>query len=296
MNVLTVGLGSMGYGAALSCLRSGLNASGFDLNPDSVSRFRADGGFAATDWSEIDNQDAVLIFVVNAQQAESVLFDSPLLSKLNPGATVINCVTLAPSVALDLAARVADAGFGYVDAPVSGGAAKAREGRMSIMASGAPATMAKIKPVFDAISEHVFALGDEPGAGSQMKLINQLLAGVHIAAAAEAMNLAASYDMDLHQVIDVISKCAGTSWMFENRAPHIADGDYTPLSSVNIFVKDMGIVTGAAEAKGVETPLSQTAFNMYKEASDAGFGLQDDSAVVKILAQKSAVKLPGDSA
>lgn len=296
MNVLTVGLGSMGYGAAISCLRAGLNASGFDLNPDSVERFKMEGGKAATDWTAIDNQDAVLIFVVNAQQAESVLFDSPLLSKLNPGATVINCVTLAPSIALDLAARVADAGFGYVDAPVSGGAAKAREGRMSIMASGAADTMEKIKPVFEAISEHVFALGDEPGAGSQMKLINQLLAGVHIAAAAEAMNLAASYNMDLHQVIEVISKCAGTSWMFENRAPHIADGDYTPLSSVNIFVKDMGIVTSAADDKGVQTPLSQAAFDLYKEASEAGFGLEDDSAVVKVLAQKSAVKLPGDGA
>lgn len=296
MKVLTIGLGSMGYGAAISCLREGLDSTGFDLNPTSVERFIAEGGKASTDWQDIDTADAVLIFVVNAQQAESVLFESPLLSKLNSGATVVNCVTLAPHIATDLAARVEQAGFGYVDAPVSGGAAKARDGRMSIMASGHPETMAKIKPVFDAISEHVFALGDEPGAGSQMKLINQLLAGVHIAAAAEAMNLAASYNMDLHQVIDVISKCAGSSWMFENRAPHIADGDYTPLSSVNIFVKDMGIVTGAAEQKGVQTPLSQTAFELYKEASDAGFGLEDDSAVVKILAQKSGTKLPGDSA
>lgn len=296
MNVLTVGLGSMGYGAAISCLREGLNAWGFDLNSTSVERFIAEGGKASTDWNAIESADAVLIFVVNAQQAESVLFDSPLLSKLTPGATVINCVTLAPHIAVDLAKRVGAAGFGYVDAPVSGGAAKARAGRMSIMASGAPETLQKIKPVFDAISEHVFALGDAPGAGSQMKLINQLLAGVHIAAAAEAMNLAASYDMDLHQVIDVISKCAGSSWMFENRAPHIADGDYTPLSSVNIFVKDMGIVTGAAEQKGVQTPLSQTAFNLYKEASDAGLGFEDDSAVVKVLAQKSGVKLPGGRA
>lgn len=296
MKVLTIGLGSMGYGAAISCLREGLDSTGFDLNPTSVERFIAEGGKASTDWQDIDTADAVLIFVVNAQQAESVLFESPLLSKLNSGATVVNCVTLAPHIATDLAARVEQAGFGYVDAPVSGGAAKARDGRMSIMASGHPETMAKIKSVFDAISEHVFALGDEPGAGSQMKLINQLLAGVHIAAAAEAMNLAASYNMDLHQVIDVISKCAGSSWMFENRAPHIADGDYTPLSSVNIFVKDMGIVTGAAEQKGVQTPLSQTAFELYKEASDAGFGLEDDSAVVKILAQKSGTKLPGDSA
>ena len=196
---------------------------------------------------------------------------------------------------VDIANKVQAQGFRYIDAPVSGGAAKALEGRMSIMASGAPDAMADAKPVFDAISEHVFELGDKPGGGSQMKLINQLLAGVHIAAAAEAMNLAASLDMDLHQVIDVISKCAGSSWMFENRAPHIADGDYTPLSSVNIFVKDLGIVTDEASGNDVATPLSETALALYRQASEAGLGGQDDSAVVKVLAQQSNVTLPGSN-
>ena len=128
-----------------------------------------------------------------------------------------------------------------------------------------------------------------------MKLVNQLLAGVHIAAAAEAMNLAASLDMNLHQVIDVISKCAGSSWMFENRAPHIADGDYTPLSSVNIFVKDLGIVTDEASGNQVATPLSDAALSLYQKASESGLGGEDDSAVVKILAQQSKVTLPGST-
>jgi 3-hydroxyisobutyrate dehydrogenase-like beta-hydroxyacid dehydrogenase len=141
----------------------------------------------------------------------------------------------------------------------------------------------------------VFELGDRAGHGSQMKLINQLLAGVHIAAAAEAMNLAASLDMDLHKVIDVISQCAGSSWMFENRAPHIADGDYRPLSSVNIFVKDLGIVTEEASHQQVVTPLSDAALALYREASEAGLGGEDDSAVVKVLAKQSNVTLPGSS-
>ena len=201
-------------------------------------------------------------------------------------------MTLAPSKAVEIADKVDSMGFRYIDAPVSGGAAKALDGRMSIMASGTPLAMADAMSIFDAISEHVFELGDEPGLGSQMKLINQLLAGVHIAATAEAMNLAASLNMDLHQVIDVISKCAGSSWMFENRAPHIADGDYSPLSSVNIFVKDLGIVTNEAVGNGVVTPLSDAALALYRKASESGLGGEDDSAVVKVLAQQSKVMLP----
>ena len=293
MRTLVIGLGSMGFGAAVSCIRAGIQTTGFDVNPDALERFQAQGGQSIQSLDACAGIDCVLIFVVNAAQAESVLFESGLLSKLNPNALVINCVTLAPSKAIEIATNVKVDGFRYIDAPVSGGAAKALDGRMSIMASGAPHAMRDAKPVFDAISEHVFELGDDPGHGSRMKLVNQLLAGVHIAAAAEAMNLAASLDMDLHQVIDVISKCAGSSWMFVNRAPHIADGDYTPLSSVNIFVKDLGIVTDEASGNQVATPLSDAALSLYQNASESGFGGEDDSAVVKILAQQSNVTLPG---
>jgi 3-hydroxyisobutyrate dehydrogenase-like beta-hydroxyacid dehydrogenase len=295
MHTLVIGLGSMGFGAAVSCVRQGIKTTGFDLNSEALKRFEAEGGLAAPSLDTCHEIDCVLIFVVNASQAQSVLFDSSLFDALNPEALVINCVTLAPSTAVDIANRVETQGFRYIDAPVSGGAAKALQGRMSIMASGSRHAMMDAKPVFDAIAEHVFELGDRAGHGSQMKLINQLLAGVHIAAAAEAMNLAASLDMDLHKVIDVISQCAGSSWMFENRAPHIADGDYRPLSSVNIFVKDLGIVTEEASHQQVLTPLSDAALALYREASDAGLGGEDDSAVVKVLAKQSNVTLPGSS-
>jgi len=293
MQTLVVGLGSMGFGAAVSCVRAGIDTAGFDVNPEALERFQASGGKPIESLAVCKDIDCVLVFVVNASQAESVLFDSGLQSGLTPNALIINCVTLAPSKAVEIANKVGIMGFRYIDAPVSGGAAKALDGRMSIMASGTPLAMTDAKPIFDAISEHVFELGDEPGQGSQMKLINQLLAGVHIAATAEAMNLAASLDMDLHQVIDIISKCAGSSWMFENRAPHIADGDYSPLSSVNIFVKDLGIVTNEAVENGVVTPLSDAALALYRTASESGLGGEDDSAVVKVLAQQSKVTLPG---
>jgi L-threonate 2-dehydrogenase len=292
MHTLVIGLGSMGYGAALSCHRAGLETSGMDLNPVARDAFAADGGRAIADINNAGTVDCALIFVINADQAEQVIFESGLLSKLSQKAVIVNCVTLAPSRAIAIAERVTQAGFGYIDAPVSGGAAKARTGRMSIMASGHPDHFDYVKPVFDAISEHVFRLGDSPGAGSQMKLINQLLAGVHIAAAAEALNLAAGLKMDLHEVLEVISRCAGSSWMFENRGPHIADGDYTPLSNVNIFVKDLGIVTEEAHQSGIVTPLSEMALNLYRDAVSQGLGGEDDSAIAKVLAARSGVTLP----
>ena len=293
MHTLIVGLGSMGLGAAVSCLKAGISTTGFDVNSDALRAFSDQGGYSTADLESIEPVDAVLLFVVNADQADTVLFDSPLISKFKPNAVVINCVTIAPSRASDISSRIVKAGFGYLDAPVSGGAVKAKNGQISIMGSGKPETFDRVQPILDAISERIFRLGNEPGAGSQMKLINQLLAGVHIAATAEALNLAASLNMDLHEVIDVIQSCAGTSWMFENRGPHIANGDYTPLSTVNIFVKDLSIVIDEAQLQGAVTPLSQTALSLYQNASDNGLGLEDDSAIVKILAAQSGSVLPG---
>jgi 3-hydroxyisobutyrate dehydrogenase-like beta-hydroxyacid dehydrogenase len=293
MHTLIVGLGSMGLGAAVSCLKAGISTTGFDVNSDALRAFSDQGGHSTADLESIEPVDAVLLFVVNADQADTVLFDSSLISKFKPNAVVINCVTIAPSRASDISSRIVKAGFGYLDAPVSGGAVKAKNGQISIMGSGEPETFDRVQPILDAISERIFRLGNEPGAGSQMKLINQLLAGVHIAATAEALNLAASLNMDLHEVIDVIQSCAGTSWMFENRGPHIANGDYTPLSTVNIFVKDLSIVIDEAQLQGAVTPLSQTALSLYQNASDNGLGLEDDSAIVKILAAQSGSVLPG---
>ncbi len=133
-----------------------------------------------------------------------------------------------------------------------------------------------------AIAGKVYRLGDEPGAGSVVKMVNQLLAGVHIAAAAEAMALAIRAGADPDQTFEVISNSAGNSWMFQNRVPHILAGDYTPLSAVNIFVKDLGIVLDYAKKSVFPLPLSATAHQMYMQASAAGHGREDDSAVIKI--------------
>lgn len=289
MKISVIGLGSMGLGAAVSCLKAGHTVVGIDLNPVALDNFAQHQGHASDKFQDIARSDILLVFVVNAAQADDVLSDEHL-ALLADKACVVNCVTLPPAEAVRLAERVEAAGLRYLDAPVSGGAAKAMLGEMSVMASGSAEAFAAARPALDAIASRVFELGDRPGAGSQMKTINQLLAGVHIAAAAESMVLAKQMGLDLHHVIDVISECAGTSWMFENRAPHIADGDYTPLSTVDIFVKDLGIVQQAAGESGA-IPLTRAALKLYQQASAQGNGKIDDSGVALLLAEQAGVTL-----
>jgi putative dehydrogenase len=138
--------------------------------------------------------------------------------------------------------------------------------------------------VLDAIAGKVYRIGETIGLGATVKIIHQLLAGVHIAAGAEAMALAARANIPLDVMYDVITHAAGNSWMFENRMRHVVDGDYTPKSAVDIFVKDLGLVADTAKALHFPLPLASTAFTMFTAASNAGYGKEDDSAVIKIFA------------
>ncbi len=169
------------------------------------------------------------------------------------------CVTMAPQATIAIAEQLRAAQMAVIDAPVSGGQAKALAGEITIMASGAAADFDTAQAALDAISARIFRLGEEIGLGSKVKMINQLLAGVHIAAAAEALTLAAHVGLDLKTVYDVIKVSAGSSWMFENRGAHIVEGDYAPRSAVNIFVKDLGIVAASAAAGRASVPLTETA-------------------------------------
>ena len=177
-----------------------------------------------------------------------------------------------------------------LDAPVSGGAVKAAAGDMTVMASGSDAAFARLAPVLDAVAGKVYRIGSDIGLGSTVKIIHQLLAGVHIAVAAEAMALAARAGIPLETMYDVVTHAAGNSWMFENRMQHVLDGDYSPKSAVDIFVKDLGLVNDTARALTFPLPLATTALNMFTSASNAGFGREDDSAVIKIF---NGITLPG---
>ena len=187
-----------------------------------------------------------------------------------------------PAFSVGLEKKLADLGVLYIDAPISGGAAKAASAQMTMMTAGSPQARAKAAPFLNAMAAKVYTLGDSAGAGSKVKIINQLLAGVHIAAAAEAMALGLREGLDPETLYDVITHSAGNSWMFENRMAHVLAADYTPLSSVDIFVKDLGLVLDMARASKFPLPLSSTAHQMFMQASTSGFAKEDDSAVIKI--------------
>lgn len=296
--VAVFGLGSMGYGMAASLLRGGHQVHGFDVVQARVDRFRGEGGAPGTPAEVAGTLDAVVSVVLNAAQTEEVLFGAHgaqgIVPMLRPGAVVLSSATLPPSTARDLAARAAGHGVLYLDAPISGGSAKAADGRLSVMASGTRETFAAARPVLDATAETVFELGDAPGAGSAMKAVNQLLAGVHIAAMAEALTFGMTQGIAPGRFLEVISKCAGTSWMLENRAPHIVAGDYAPHSAVNIWLKDLGIVLDIAREAAFAAPITAAALQQYIAAASLGLGTEDDAAVAKVYARNAGLTLPGE--
>jgi 3-hydroxyisobutyrate dehydrogenase len=278
-----IGLGAMGMGVAQSLLRAGFEVHACDLRQDAVQKVVDAGGRRADSPAALGSVvDTLILLVVNADQTENVLFgEQGAAAQLAPGSVVIASATVSPEFARSLGRRLAERGILMIDGPVSGGAAKAASGEMTIMASGSPEAFAKCEGVLAAVAGRVYRLGDEPGPASVVKMVNQLLAGVHIAAAGEAMALAMRAGADPAQVYEVICNSAGSSWMFQNRVPHILAGDYTPLSAVNIFVKDLGIVLDYAKKSVFPLPLSATAHQMFMQASAAGHGGEDDSAVIK---------------
>ncbi|WP_299191059.1 L-threonate dehydrogenase [uncultured Litoreibacter sp.] len=292
-NVAVFGLGSMGFGSAMSLVRAGHQTYGFDVNADAVSRFTDAGGKAASVGDIAADLDAAVLVVLNAAQTEEVLFGANgVVDGLKAGAVVMACATVPPDFARDMEARCAERGVHYLDAPISGGSVKAGQGQLSVMASGTPQAFAAAKQVLDATSETVFELGDTAGAGSAMKAVNQLLAGVHIATMAEALTFGMTQGVSPDKFVEVISKCAGTSWMLENRAPHIVAGDYTPHSSVDIWPKDLGIVLDIAKSARFSAPITAAALQQFLAASGSGLGREDDAAVAKVYARNAGLTLP----
>jgi 3-hydroxyisobutyrate dehydrogenase len=279
-----IGLGAMGRGIAGSLRRAGYLVHVCDVRPEAVQAFVAEGGVGCAHPAEMAARCEVIVsVVVNAAQTEEVLFGAQGAAvAMEPGALFVMCSTVDPNVSIGFEQRLAERGVLYLDAPISGGAAKAASGQMTMMTAGRPEAYAKAGKVLDAMAAQVYQLGDKAGNGSKVKIINQLLAGVHIAAAAEAMALGLREGVDAAALYEVITHSAGNSWMFENRMPHVLAADYTPTSAVDIFVKDLGLVLDTARATKFPLPLASTAHQMFMQASSAGFGREDDAAVIKI--------------
>jgi len=282
--VAVIGLGSMGMGAARSCIRAGLETYGVDINRDALGVLKDAGaaGVSENCGDFAERLDSVVLLVINAHQCRTILFDMGLADRLRPGTAVMVSATMAADDISDIGARLGNRRLIVLDAPVSGGAAKADAGDMTVMAAGSDDAFSSLAPVLEAVAGKVYRVGSRLGMGAMVKIIHQLLAGVHIAVGAEAMAMAARAGIPLEVMYEVVTNAAGNSWMFENRMKHVVDGDYAPKSMVDIFVKDLGLVTDAAQSLKFPLYLGSTAYQMFTAASNSGHGQEDDSAVIKI--------------
>lgn len=295
--VAVVGLGSMGLGMASSLIRAGGVVTGCDIDDAALHALSTAGGHpCATPAAAARDAAAVLTVVVNAAQTELVLFGPDgAAAAMQPGSVILSSATMGPADARRLAQRAAEAGLLYLDAPISGGSTRAGTGELTVMASGSAAAFDRAAFVLKAIAQTVYRLGDEAGIGASFKIVNQLLAGVHIAAACEAITLARRLDLDIARVYEVISASAGNSWMFENRIPHVLAGDYTPRSAVDIFAKDLGIVADIGRDRKFPMPMAANALQLFLMTSAAGMGRDDDASVARLIAGITGLDLPGMS-
>ncbi|WP_144182745.1 L-threonate dehydrogenase [Elioraea rosea] len=296
MKVGVIGLGAMGFGAAVNLLKAGHDVVGVEPREAGREAFAKEGGKAVASVSDLPgDREAVIVFVVNAAQAEAVLFgEGGIAPRLAKGAVVLLCSTVAPGAAVAIAKRLGGHGVLMLDSPVSGGVKGATEGSMTVMASGPDAAFAAARPVLDAIARRVWELGAEPGAGSTVKMVNQLLAGVHLAAMGEAFALGVRAGADPQVLYDVISESAGSSWMMKDRGPRLLAGDDAPRSAINIFVKDLGIVLDQARALTFPLPLSAAAHQVFLGVAAGGGGDKDDAFAIRFWQKLAGIPVPGD--
>jgi len=277
-----IGLGSMGLPMAKNLAGRGFAVRGFDMRPQVVEALTQAGGQPAASVAEAAaGADALVLMVVNAAQAEAILFTDGALAAMPENGVVVLMATCPPSAVEAIATRVLAAGRRFLDAPVSGGVVGAEAATLTIMAAAPQATFEAARPVLDALGDKVFHVGVEPGQGAMVKTVNQLLCGVHIAVTAEAFSLAAKVGVDLDVMLEILSGSSASSWMLKNRGPRMLQTDPEVTSAVDIFVKDLGIVLEAGRDVKAALPLAALAHQMFLAVSGQGGGADDDSQVIR---------------
>jgi 3-hydroxyisobutyrate dehydrogenase len=279
MRVGWLGLGAMGAPMAACLVAAGHSVSAYDVVPGRAP----EGAEAAGSVAEaVTGADAVVVMVATPGQLDQVL--SGATAALAPGQIVVIMSTVGPEAVVAAAAHLDAAGVAVVDAPVSGGVTRAGQGDLLILAAGAAEPVARVQPLLDALARTAPVVGPAPGDGQRMKLVNQLLCGVHIAAAAEALSFAESLGLDPGECWKVLRDGAAASFMFGDRGARMVAGEFGQVrSALDIFVKDMGLVTGAAGDTGARVPLAAAARELYQRGHDEGLGRQDDSVIIQVL-------------
>jgi 3-hydroxyisobutyrate dehydrogenase len=276
------GLGAMGLPMAKNLLVAGHRVRGFDLNPEALAALVSAGGEASSDAvAAAQGADVMILMVVNAAQAEQVLFDSGALAAMPDDGIVCLMATCPPAAVERIATRVMASGRRFVDAPVSGGTAGAGAASLTVMAACERSTFEAVRPVFEGLGQRIFHVGERAGQGATVKTVNQLLCGVHIAVVAEAFALAAKTGVDLDVLLEIMSGSAAVSWMLKDRGPRMLQEEPEVSSAVDIFVKDLGIVLEAGRDAQAALPIAAVAHQMFLATSGRGEGRADDSQVIR---------------
>lgn len=285
-----IGLGAMGGPMAAVLARAGHEVKAFDTNPGAVAAASRDGVVAATGVADAARDvDVLALMVATPSQAESVLFGKDgAAAELQQGAVVLVMATVGPGPLREWAERLAPLGVEVVDAPVSGGVARAADGDLLMMVSGSTRAIETTQPLLHAMARTAPVVGAEPGDGQKVKLVNQLLCGVHIAVAAEALAFAESMGLDAGRTWEVLRHGAAASFMLDDRGARMVDGTDEVRSALDIFVKDMGLVLGAARDNAYPAPLASAAEQLYTAGRRAGLGRRDDSSVIDVLRGRAA--------
>lgn len=291
MRIGFIGLGAMGAGMACNLLEAGHSVCGHDVRNEAVQGLVAHGGEAASSPAEAARDAQLLVVIVfTAEQAEQVLFaQDGAIESLPRGATVIMSTTMAPDRAQAMERRLAESGHGFVDAPCTGGVQGADEGTLTFICAGRPEAMEAARPALEVMGAKIAICSDHAGPGSTVKMVNQLMCGVMVAATAEAIALAARAGADPRVAKEVIGSGAARSLVWDTRVESILTGDYSPKGVVEIFTKDLDIVLQAGKSLSFPLPLTAAAMQQFLAAQSMGHGRNDDAAVVKVYEALSGI-------
>lgn len=285
MKIGWLGLGAMGGPMAAAAVRAGHQVTGYDVVPERVASLVAAGGQAAdSPRAAVRGSDVTVVMVATAAQAEAALFGPQgAVTDLAEGSVVLVTATVGPAAVTDLARRLRECNVALVDAPVSGGVTRAADGELLMMVGGEADAVRRVAPLLDALARNAPVIGSQPGDGQRLKLVNQLLCGVHIAAAAEALAFAEALGLDARACWSVIRTGAAASFMLDDRGERMVSGAFDQVrSALDIFVKDLGLVVDAAQARQFPVPLAAVAADRYRAAAAAGLGRRDDSVLIEL--------------
>ena len=285
-----IGVGNMGGAMALRLLELGHDVGVCDIDPEREAEAVHHGARAfSTPAALARAHGVVIVAVVDAAQCEDALFGSDgAVSGAASGHCVLLCPTIGPASTESLAARLAERGIDCIDAPMSGGPARARAGSMSLMVACADAMFAAHEALIGALSSSVFRVGTRLGDGARTKLVNNLLAAINLAGAAEALALAERLGLDPARTLDVIEQSSGQSWIGSDRMRRAIFGDLAPRAHTTLLAKDTTLALAMAEDAGFDPALGRAAANRFQEACAAGFGALDDASLLELLRRTGA--------